>query len=538
MNRIKILFTFFFIICSTISYSNAQTHSNDINFDLELNKGHDSFNTEVDGIAAKATIPTPTPFIHYGIAHLEIKLSAKCAIRNKSYTGELSVSDPFYGERNIAFTRKAGGYYQFDIPVLFQTFAHYEIGNIQGWCNLLPKNTTRISIGANGTAEQKQILNIDEQSFVKDLFVFMQLNDWDEKIPLDKSEPNTQQNLLSHSLALNDYALRQIDSLALPSGEKELSKVFIQSSILSTLFGYVKSDKEVPTERINEMKADGKFFHFLKQFDLNNPMYLYAGGGGLYSDFLNFLLSDNQVLGISPIEDEHISKWIQDVKQKLSDKVGFKEGIFYDELIVAAYCKYLRDNIPLTDNQKRQITDYFHGSSFEQYLLALNNELLIRIKNSSRVQICQVGCKKDFLKTIVKQHHGKVIYIDFWQTWCGPCKQSIKELELLKKSILKDKDIIYIYIAGQSSPHEYWKRSINEMAGLHYYLYKEDEKWIKKECNIQYYPTTFIYDKTRHLARRGFLDEVVITNTLLKLTNKEAPKTKSKEKSTVCRRRN
>jgi len=53
---------------------------------------------------------------------------------------------------------------------------------------------------------------------------------------------------------------------------------------------------------------------------------------------------------------------------------------------------------------------------------------------------------------------------------------------------------------------------------LHYYLYKGDEEWIKQECNIQYYPTTFIYDKTGHLIKRGFLDEVVIVNTLLRLT--------------------
>lgn len=457
----------------------------------------------------------PTPFIHYGIAHLEIRLSNKCAIRSKNYTGELSVSDPFYGERDIAFTRKAGGYYKFDIPVLFGTFAHYEIGNIQGWCNLSPKDTTIISIGASGTAKQKKILNIDEKAFLENIFAFMKLNDLDGKIPYYKSETNIQQNLLSHYLALNDYALRQIDSLALLSGEKKLSKVFIQSSILSTLFHYAEPYKEISIERINEMKADGKFFHFLKQFNLNNPMYLYAGGGGLYSDFLNFLVSDNLVLGISPVGDESIFKWIQDVKQKLSDNVGFDDGIFYDELIVAAYCKYLRDNIPLTDNQKIQITDYFHDSSFEQYLLAMNNELLIRIKNSNRVQICQVDCKKDFLRNIIKQHYGKVIYIDFWQTWCGPCKESIKKLELLKRSVLKDKDIVYIYIAGQSSPYEYWKRSINEIAGLHYYLCKGDEEWIKMECNIQYYPTTFIYDRMGHLIKRGFLDEVVIVNALL-----------------------
>jgi len=53
MNRIKFSLTLFFIICLNISYSNAQTHSNDINFDLELNEEHYYFDTEINGAPAK-----------------------------------------------------------------------------------------------------------------------------------------------------------------------------------------------------------------------------------------------------------------------------------------------------------------------------------------------------------------------------------------------------------------------------------------------------------------------------------------------------
>ena len=50
------------------------------------------------------------------------------------------------------------------------------------------------------------------------------------------------------------------------------------------------------------------------------------------------------------------------------------------------------------------------------------------------------------LEMIVNENKGKVIYVDYWASWCKPCR---KEMRLIPKirNMYKDKEIIYIYIS-------------------------------------------------------------------------------------------
>ena len=49
--------------------------------------------------------------------------------------------------------------------------------------------------------------------------------------------------------------------------------------------------------------------------------------------------------------------------------------------------------------------------------------------------------------------------VDFWATWCGPCQKAMKDMKPMKEE-LADKDIVYLFIAGENSPKETWENMI------------------------------------------------------------------------------
>ena len=42
------------------------------------------------------------------------------------------------------------------------------------------------------------------------------------------------------------------------------------------------------------------------------------------------------------------------------------------------------------------------------------------------------------------RHKGKVQFIDFWATWCGGCRRTIKEYEPIKKELGENLSLIHI----------------------------------------------------------------------------------------------
>jgi thiol-disulfide isomerase/thioredoxin len=92
---------------------------------------------------------------------------------------------------------------------------------------------------------------------------------------------------------------------------------------------------------------------------------------------------------------------------------------------------------------------------------------------------------------------GKLVYIDVWATWCGPCKAQIPYLKQLEE-LYRNKDIEFVSISiDQPKDEEKWRKMVveKELKGIQLIA---DDAWkslFVKDYVIQGIPRFILLDK-------------------------------------------
>ncbi len=108
---------------------------------------------------------------------------------------------------------------------------------------------------------------------------------------------------------------------------------------------------------------------------------------------------------------------------------------------------------------------------------------------------------------VLSKFKGKVVILDFWATWCPPCRKEIPNLKKIY-SEFKGDNFEIISIALERRPSEYAKKFIKEngMNWIHI-VDKEEGRRIAKDYKIRYIPTMYVINKRGDIVESGIRGE-------------------------------
>lgn len=164
------------------------------------------------------------------------------------------------------------------------------------------------------------------------------------------------------------------------------------------------------------------------------------------------------------------------------------------------------------------------GETVTRLMTSLRNMPNLRVgKNAPEIESTTLDGKKAKLSDL----RGKVVVLDFWATWCGPCRAMIPhERELVER--LKDKPFVFVSISADA-----------EKDTLTKFLDKTPMPWVHwhngatggamDTYSIEFFPTIYVLDDKGVIRYKGVRGEAMdkAVDTLLK-EKEDAAKTQPK----------
>jgi thiol-disulfide isomerase/thioredoxin len=232
---------------------------------------------------------------------------------------------------------------------------------------------------------------------------------------------------------------------------------------------------------------------------------------GIYIDYIKDYLEYNHRKNYKKNDSIDFQLAYLNFINKAISEINTKNKILYS---------VARFGLKKTKRTKEYFTEYKKNTTEKKYHKQIEKiyKETIRLQPGSIAPYFEFENKNGKIVTL-NELKGKILYVDIWGTWCGPCLAMFPYLKTLEKEF-NNTDIQFIGICMDENK-ENWLKVIEEkeLGGIQLYTSLSNEKF-KKDYGINSYPRYMLIDKEGKIINSNAKYPFEIKNELTKLLKK------------------
>jgi thiol-disulfide isomerase/thioredoxin len=240
----------------------------------------------------------------------------------------------------------------------------------------------------------------------------------------------------------------------------------IQSSIAKTIDYILIKSKERSRQLDSIQRIVSPEFYQLESIRIKADIINSFMSLPTYYSWVHKISKDSALI-IQQQSDSLTRPIIAKLSKGLVDPINLKLVVYRDIL------KTILQNQPSTFSIPQKINDWFKASAIKQKAITLDNKNDLIALNKGIDSINSGVYKNAILSTIAQltqlnqgdpaidillintdnqtiplsNFKNKVIYLEFWATWCGPCLTDKPKMELLKQLFKNDDSIVFLSVS-------------------------------------------------------------------------------------------
>lgn len=286
--------------------------------------------------------------------------------------------------------------------------------------------------------------------------------------------------------------------------------------------GFVEADAEGRT------LFDGCIFDAYRQLGINDMMMAYSGSFDTMANCFQYILNGdtayfNKVSGIYRSASlTAVDSAMQAVRafdrEYRAGVFDWTDGPLFDLMLSVDFSERMNRQTPFADEQLKLLASQ-PNAAIRDYYLARNEELKAALaarkgNGTYTMHAAPAGSGDEALAAIAAEYAGRAVLVDFWGTWCLPCRSAIKRFEEGKARLMRQ-GVEFVYITDDKSPEDEWGNMASGISGHHYRLTGAQTANLYERYKLSGWPSYLILDKDGECvySRTGFRENE-ITNKL------------------------